>query len=278
MKFDIRYSQDPADAAAYDTAALRSHFLARGVFEPGALRLVYSHADRVIFGGAMPTGTKLSLEGGKELGTGSFLERRELGAINIGSAGRVVVDGIAYELAEGDGIYIGKGIQSVDFESLDAEIPAKFYLMSCPAHRSCPTALIQAANANPRKLGVSESCNVRTIRQYVHPAVCESCQLVMGMTTLERGSVWNTFPPHTHERRMEVYLYFGMAPETRVFHLHGRPDETRHLVVANEEAVISPSWSIHSGVGTGPYTFIWGMAGENQTFDDMDGIAASELR
>jgi 4-deoxy-L-threo-5-hexosulose-uronate ketol-isomerase len=278
MTFDIRYGQDPRDVAGYDTATLRERFLVQGSFVPGALRLTYSHQDRVIFGGAVPTIGPLALEAGKELGTERFLDRRELGVINIGAPGRVVVDGVAHRLDKSDGIYVGRGAASVSFESESASEPARFWLMSSPAHRTCPTVLIPAAKANPRKLGTPEAGNVRTIRQYVHPAVCESCQLVMGLTTLEPGSLWNTFPPHTHERRMEVYLYFWMDEATRVFHLHGRPDETRHLVVANEEAVISPSWSIHSGVGTGPYSFIWGMAGENQTFDDMDGVAPSAIR
>lgn len=278
MTLETRYAQDPRDAAAYGTAALRERFLVGRIFVPGEARLVYTHADRVVFGGVCPVGAPLRLEGGRELGTSSFLERRELGAINIGGPGRALVDGEAFELGAGDGLYLGRGAAEVGFESLDAERPAKFYLMSSPAHRTCPNAAIPAAAANPRRLGDPASGNVRTIRQYVHPAVCESCQLVMGLTTLEPGSLWNTFPPHTHERRMEVYFYFGMAPETRVFHLHGRPEETRHIVVADEEAVISPSWSIHSGVGTGAYSFIWGMAGENQAFDDMDGLAPSQLR
>jgi 4-deoxy-L-threo-5-hexosulose-uronate ketol-isomerase len=278
MKLDIRYGQDPRDAMHYDTATLRERFLVEGVFAMGELALTYSHTDRVVFGGAMPTTKALSLVGGKEFGTENFLDRRELGVINIGEPGRVVVDGVAWPLSKDDGLYVGMGAKTVVFESQSPAHPAKFYLMSSPAHRHCPTVHVPEAKANPRKLGTVEAGNVRTIRQYVHPAVCESCQLVMGLTKLEPGSLWNTFPPHTHERRMEVYLYFGMDANTRVFHLHGRPDETRHIVVANEGAVISPSWSIHSGVGTGPYSFIWGMAGENQTFDDMDGLAPSDLR
>jgi 4-deoxy-L-threo-5-hexosulose-uronate ketol-isomerase len=261
MKLDMRYGHHPRDVKNYDTETLRGQFLVQDVFRPGELRLTYTHVDRVIFGGAMPQGTRLDLVGGKELGTEHFLDRRELGIINIGGPGRVLMDGKPETLAKGDGMYVGMGVGSVGFESVDPADPAKLYL-----------------RANPRTLGAAETSNVRTIYQYVHPAVCKSCQLVMGMTVLAPGSVWNTFPPHTHERRMEVYLYFGMDEQTRVFHLHGRPDETRHIVVANEQAVISPSWSIHSGVGTGAYTFIWGMAGENQTFDDMDGIPPAALR
>lgn len=277
MKLDMRYGNHPDDVKRYDTAELRSRFLVEKVFVPGELSLAYTHVDRVIFGGAFPTAGRLELIGGKELGTERFLDRRELGVICIGGSGRVVVDGEATALVEGDGLYVGMGRASVGFESADAHAGAKFYLVSSPAHQAYPTVKIERAKANPRKLGSPESCNVRTIYQYVHPAVCKSCQLVMGMTLLEPGSVWNTWPPHTHERRMEVYLYFNMAEATRVFHLHGRPDETRHIVVANEQAVISPSWSIHSGVSTGAYTFIWAMAGENQNFDDMDNLAPSDI-
>jgi len=278
MKLDMRYGNHPDDARKYDTSEMRSRFLVERLFAPGELNLAYTHVDRVIFGGASPTSKRLELEGGKELGTERFLDRRELGVINIGAPGRVVLDGKATELGKGDGLYAGMGVASVGFESADPASPAKFYLVSSPAHQSYPTVKIERSKANPRKLGAPESCNVRTIYQYVHPAVCKSCQLVMGLTILEPGSVWNTWPPHTHERRMEVYLYFDMAESTRVFHMHGRPDETRHLVVSNEEAVISPSWSIHSGVGTGAYTFIWAMAGENQNFDDMDNLAPSAIR
>jgi 4-deoxy-L-threo-5-hexosulose-uronate ketol-isomerase len=278
MQLETRYAHHPEDVKGYDSADLRRHFLVEKVFLAGELNLVYSHVDRVVFGGAVPTTRALQLEGGKTFGTPNFLDRRELGVINIGGAGRVLLDGEAFPLAHGDGLYVGKGKAAVGFESEDPARPAKFYLMSCPAHAAYPTVRITRADANPRKLGSAESCNVRTIYQYVHPAVCESCQLVMGWTVLEPGSVWNTYPPHTHERRMEVYLYFDMAEATRVFHFHGQPAESRHLVLANEQAVISPSWSIHSGVGSGPYSFIWGMAGENQTFDDMDVLGPDDLR
>jgi len=278
MQMETRYAHHPEDVKGYDSAALRRHFLVERVFVTGELNLVYSHVDRVVFGGAVPTARTLELEGGKAFGTPNFLDRRELGVINLGGNGRVLVDGEAHPLAHRDGLYVGMGKRSVRLESEDPAHPAKFYLMSCPAHAAHPTVTIPRAAANPRKLGSPESCNVRTIYQYVHPAVCASCQLVMGWTVLEPGSVWNTYPPHTHERRMEVYLYFDMAEATRVFHFHGQPAETRHLVLANEQAVISPSWSIHSGVGSGPYSFIWGMAGENQTFDDMDVLGPDDLR
>lgn len=278
MKLDIRYSNHPEEMKKYDTETLRRHFLVEDIFVAGELRLTYTHVDRVVFGGAAPTSEALALRGGKEFGTPNFLDRRELGVVNLGARGRVTVDGQAQTLENGEGLYVGMGKAAVTFESENPAQPAKFYLVSCPAHAAYPTVHITRQMANPRRLGSPESCNVRTINQYVHPAVCKSCQLALGVTVLEPGSVWNTFPPHTHERRMEVYLYFGMAPETRVFHLHGQPQETRHLVVANEQAVISPSWSIHSGVGTGPYAFVWAMAGENQTFDDMDGLAPGDLR
>lgn len=278
MKLDIRYSNHPEDARRYGTADQRRHFLVEDVFVPGEIRLTYSHQDRVVFGGAVPAAAALKLEAGKDFGTSFFLERRELGVINIGGAGRMVLDGKAYEMAKGDGAYVGMGVEEVSFESVSAAAPAKFYLVSSPAHQAYPTVKIELSKANPKKLGAAETSNARTIYQYVHPAVCKSCQLVMGMTVLEPGSVWNTMPCHTHERRMEVYLYFDMAADARVFHFHGEPSETRHLVVANEQAVISPSWSIHSGVGTGSYTFIWGMAGENQTFDDMDFVSPETLK
>ena len=278
MKLDMRYGHHPEDVKHYDTETLRRHFLAEKIFVTGELTLVYTHVDRVVFGGAVPTTQALALEGGKEFGTPNFLDRRELGVVNLGESGRVILDGKAYTLANGDGLYVGMGTKTVSFESDTPAQPAKFYVMSCPAHATYPTVQITRATANPKKLGAPETCNVRTIYQYVHPAVCQSCQLVMGVTVLEPGSVWNTYPPHTHERRMEVYLYFGMADSTRVFHMHGQPTETRHIVMANEQAVISPSWSIHSGVGSGAYSFIWGMAGENQTFEDMDTLGPNDLK
>ncbi|GAB1482644.1 5-dehydro-4-deoxy-D-glucuronate isomerase [Treponema sp.] len=278
MKLDIRYSNHPEDAKRYTTEEQRGHFLAEGIFQANGIALTYSHQDRVVFGGVMPVSKKLSMEAGKEFGTSYFLERRELGFINIGGEGKVTLDGVVHSMVKGDGAYVGMGTKEVSFESASASDPAKFYLVSSPAHQSYPTVKIEFSKANPKKLGTAEASNARTIYQYVHPAVCKSCQLVMGMTILEPGSVWNTMPCHTHERRMEVYLYFDMAKDARVFHLFGEPTQTRHLVVANEEAVISPSWSIHSGVGTGSYTFIWGMAGENQTFDDMDFVAPETLK
>ena len=278
MKLDIRYAHHPADVKGYGTTQLRDHFLVEQVFVPGEIALTYTHVDRVVFGGATPLDKPLSLVGGKEFGTDVFLERRELGIINIGGEGSVTLDGAVHSMVKGDGFYVGRGTKTVVFASKSSAQPAQFYLASAPAHQSFPSVKIEFSKANPRKVGSPETVNVRTIYQYVHPAVCQSCQLVMGMTMLETGSVWNTMPSHTHERRMEVYLYFDMATDTRVFHLHGQPTETRHLVVSDRQAVISPSWSIHSGVGTGSYTFIWAMAGENQTFDDMDTVKPETLR
>jgi 4-deoxy-L-threo-5-hexosulose-uronate ketol-isomerase len=207
-----------------------------------------------------------------------FLARRELGAINIGGPGAVVVDGQTFEIGTREALYVGAGAKEVRFRSASAAAPAKFYLNSAPAHRSCPHRKISLAEAAPQTLGDAKTANRRTIHKFIVPGVVESCQLTMGMTVLEPGSVWNTMPCHTHERRMEVYFYFDLAPDQVVFHLMGRPDETRHLVVGNEQAVISPSWSLHSGVGTQAYTFIWGMVGENQVFDDMDHLKPSDLR
>jgi 4-deoxy-L-threo-5-hexosulose-uronate ketol-isomerase len=275
---DIRYSSHFEDAKKYDTSDLRRHFLIEELFVPGEIKMTYSHIDRIIVAGVVPTDKALFLEGSKAIGCDYFLERREMGVINIGGSGIITLDGEKYELNNQDGLYVGMGVKEISFESLDASSPAKFYVNSGTAHKTYPTVKIGLENANKVKAGSDEECNKRTINQYVHPAVCQSCQLVMGMTILEPGSVWNTMPCHTHERRMEVYLYFNMDEQSNVFHLMGTPDETRHIVVRNEQAVISPSWSIHSGVGTKNYTFIWGMVGENQTFTDMDVVAAKDLR
>ncbi len=279
MKLDIRYSNHPDDVKRYDTAALREHFLVERIFVPDTLSLTYSHNDRIVFGGAMPVDRVLPLEADtREMGVDFFLERRELGVINIGGAGTVSVDGTVHELGPQDGLYVPMGVREVIFASKDATVPAKFYLNSAPAHHAYEVVRIGLADANHVALGDKDSLNERTIHQYVHPNVCKSCQLVMGMTILERGSAWNTMPCHTHARRMEVYLYFNVPENNVVFHLMGEPGQTRHLVVGNEQAVISPSWSIHSGVGTTNYAFIWGMCGENQTFTDMDGVPADRLR
>jgi 4-deoxy-L-threo-5-hexosulose-uronate ketol-isomerase len=257
---------------------LRERFLIEKVFVKDEIQLTYSHHDRIIAGGVMPVDQELQLPVTKDLGTDYFLERREMGVINIGGAGYIILDGKKYDMAAKDGMYIGALTKEVVFGSKDKNNPAKYYVNSAPAHKQYPTVHIPFASANPNRLGSKKNLNERTIYQYVHPAVCESCQLVMGMTVLEPGSVWNTMISHTHERRMEVYFYFNMEAETRVFHFMGQPNETRHFVIENEQAVISPSWSIHSGVGTSDYTFIWGMCGENKTFTDMDHVDMDQLK
>jgi 4-deoxy-L-threo-5-hexosulose-uronate ketol-isomerase len=278
IDFDIRYADHPDAAKRFTTEEMREKFLISAPFVPGTISLTYSHVDRIIAGGITPTSAPLALEAGKELGVEYFLARREMGVINIGGAGSITIDGTVNNVGSREGMYIGMGSKDVVFASADSSNPAKFYVNSAPAHRSCPTVKIDLEKAKKVELGSPKNLNVRTIHQFVHPAVCDSCQLVMGMTILAPGSVWNTMPCHTHERRMEVYLYFDMAEDTRVFHLMGQPGETRHLVMANEQAAISPSWSIHSGVGTSSYTFIWGMCGENITFDDMDFVDMKDLR
>lgn len=278
MELEIRYASHPDDVKRYTTEELRRHFLVESVFEPDQARLTYSHVDRIITGGIMPVEQAVALTAGKEMGVDYFFERREAGIINIGGKGVITLDGEDFELDTRDGLYIGMGVRDASFRSASAADPARFYFNSAPAHRTYPHTHIQISRANPVHLGSEETSNKRTIYQYVHPDVCQSCQLVMGLTMLEPGSIWNTMPCHTHERRMEVYFYFDMDEATRVFHFMGQPQETRHLLVGNEQAVISPSWSIHSGAGTSNYTFIWGMVGENQTFDDMDHVQAADLR
>lgn len=275
---EVRYDTHPNDAMYYTTEELREHYLIENLFEAGKINTVYSHVDRIIVGGATPAGEALKLEAGDELRAAYFLERRELGIINIGAPGKVTLDGVEYKLGNKDGLYVGRGTKDVVFESDDANNPAKFYFNSAPAHTTYPTVFIDMEKANKRPIGSMEDSNKRTIYQYIHPDVLKTCQLSMGLTRLEEGSMWNTMPCHTHERRMEVYLYFDLPEDSAVFHLMGQPQETRHIVMKNEQAVISPSWSIHSGVGTHCYTFIWGMVGENQDFDDMDHCKTNELK
>ena len=275
---EVRYSVHPKDAKGYDTQRLREEFLIQDLFVPGKLKMVYSHVDRMIIGAVCPAEQPIYLEAGKELRSEYFLERREMGIINIGSKGIVTVDGVEYELDSRDGLYIGMGARDITFSSKDSSSPAKFYFNSTPAHKSYPTEKIEIDKAQPNHLGSLKESNERTIYKYIHPEGVKSCQLVMGMTILNPNNVWNTMPCHTHERRMEVYLYFDLPEDAVVFHYMGEPEETRHIIVRNEEAVISPSWSIHAGVGTSNYTFIWGMAGENQTFSDMDEISMKDLK
>jgi len=275
---EVRYAVSNKDVRTYDTKRLREEFHIDGLFKKDEIKLVYSHYDRIIAGSVCPAEKELKLEAGKEIGADYFLERRELGIINIGEKGIVTLDGKDYELGPRDGLYVGMGTKDIVFKSVDSQKPAKFYINSAPAHMSYPTVKIDINKANPVEMGTKEQLNERTLYQYIHPDVCQSCQLLMGMTVLKEGSVWNTFPCHTHDRRMEVYLYFDMPEDAMVFHMMGEPQETRHIIMRNEEAVISPSWSIHAGVGTSNYTFIWGMAGENQTFSDMDGISMKDLK
>ncbi|MBN1611497.1 MAG: 5-dehydro-4-deoxy-D-glucuronate isomerase [Polyangiaceae bacterium] len=276
---ETRYGIHPDQAKSLDTAGLRREFLVQGLFKVGELNLLYSHTDRIIVGGAVPTSRSLELHADRQsLGSDHFLERRELGVINLGGPGVVRVDGAELALGRLDGLYVGKGTRRVELTSQRSDDPAKYYLASGMAHRTLSTKAITNAMMKHVVLGSSEESNRRTIHQVVHPDVLETCSLVMGFTCLEPGSVWNTMPCHTHERRMEVYLYFDVPDNAVVLHLMGQPAETRHIVARNHEAVIAPSWSIHSGVGTSSYSFIWAMVGENQTFTDMDAVPMDVLR
>jgi 4-deoxy-L-threo-5-hexosulose-uronate ketol-isomerase len=275
---ETRYAHHPEGMKRFTTEELRQHFLVDTLFEPDQVHLTYTHVDRMIFGGVTPAKVELSIKLDRQLGVEYFLERREMGIINIGGEGVVVVDGVEYTMQLRDGLYVGKGTKEVSFRSINADVPAKFYVNSTPAHHNYPTVKIDINKINPLHAGEPNTLNERKIYQYIHPNVCESCQLQMGLTMLSPGSVWNTMPCHTHERRMEVYFYFDMEPDTRVFHFMGQPDETRHLVLKNEQAVISPSWSIHTGTATSNYTFIWGMCGENITYYDMDHVKMEDLR
>jgi len=277
MKLDSRYAAHPEDVKKYATEQLRASHLINEIFKADEVKLTYSHYDRIIAGGIMPVEAAVPLTGGKELASGYFLQRREMGVINVGGAGRVTADGQLYSMQPQDGLYVGMGAKEIIFESDDRNMPAKFYLNSATAHQTYPNRKINIQEANPKPLGTAEQCNKRTIYQYLHPAVLQTCQLCMGLTILEPGSNWNSMPCHLHERRMEVYFYFHLG-DGIVFHMMGKPDETRHIIVHNEQAVISPSWSIHTGVGTRNYAFIWGMAGENQDFDDMDPVDPLSLR
>lgn len=277
---DIRQSIHSDHAKQLDTEGLRKEFLIEKIFEADQYTMVYSHIDRIVVGGIMPVAKKVSIsdEVGKQFGVSYFLERREFGAINIGGDATVTVDGVVYQVRSKEAIYISKGSRNVEFASVDPKKPAKLYYNSAPAHAVLKTKVITQNDAIKQEMGSLETCNKRTICKYLVPDAVETCQLSMGMTRLEEGSNWNSMPCHTHERRMEVYFYFDMDQDTIVFHMMGKPQETRHIVMHNEQAVISPSWSIHSGVGTKSYTFIWGMIGENLTYDDMDHIKMLDIR
>ncbi|MBR4831666.1 MAG: 5-dehydro-4-deoxy-D-glucuronate isomerase [Butyrivibrio sp.] len=285
---ELRTACSPKDEKTYDTQRLRQEFLIDDLFKPDEIKLVYSHIDRIITGSAVPVKGELKLTAGDELRAEYFLQRREMGVINIGGAGSITIDGKIYEVDHKQGMYIGMGARDISFASKEAATPAKFYINSAPAHKTYPTVLIKREGTpsedvviikdeNKKELGSSVESNHRVINKYILPGQVETCQLEMGMTELKPGSVWNTMPCHTHDRRMEVYLYFDIPQDAIVMHFMGEPTETRHIVMRNEQAVISPSWSIHSGCGTQAYTFIWGMVGENQDFDDMDDCAMTDL-
>ena len=279
---DIRYSCNQRDFKRYTTQETRDEFLITGLYKADEVVSVYSHVDRMVTFGCMPVNEVVSLDKGLDVwhnfGTKYVLERREIGIFNLGGSGKIVADGTEYALGYKDCLYITMGTKEVTFASDDKENPARFYMVSAPAHRAYETKLITIAEAAKRPLGSVETCNKRVINQFIHPSVLKTCQLLMGMTAMEPGSNWNTMPSHTHERRMEIYTYFEVPENQVVFHMMGEPTETRHVVMQNYDAIISPSWSIHSGVGTSNYTFIWAMGGENQEFDDMDNIATPNLK
>ena len=271
--FDIRFAIDPVSASTMNTGELREHFLIDDLFVEGQVNWTYTHYDRMAVGGAVPGGKALALETIKPTGTANFLDRRELIAVNIGAAGTISVDGTDHAVASRDMLYVGMGAKAVQF----AGEGAKFYLLSAPAHASHPTVLIRQSDAKRLDLGSQETANERSIFQFVNADSVKTCQLVVGLTSFAPGSVWNTMPAHVHDRRMEAYLYFDLKPDAFVVHLMGEPEETRHLIVRNEEAVISPPWSIHSGAGTGAYTFIWAMAGDNVDYTDVEKVGMDEL-
>ncbi|WP_221420330.1 5-dehydro-4-deoxy-D-glucuronate isomerase [Fulvivirga sp. M361] len=276
---EIRYAAHPGDVKNYTTDQLRANYLIDSVMKPGEISCVYSMHDRMITLGIVPVDAPITLPSFEEYTKSEyFLERRELGIFNVGGAGSVIVDGVKYDLQKKECLYIGKGSKDVVFASESANEAAEFFVNSCPAHKEYPTTKAAQSDANEVNLGVQENSNERTIYQFIHEDGIQSCQLVMGFTTMKPGSIWNTFPPHTHNRRMEVYFYFDVPENQVVIHFMGDPEETRHLVMHNKQAVISPEWSIHSGAGTSAYSFVWGMAGENKAFTDMDAVDINALR
>lgn len=275
---EIRFQSSPKETKGMNTEEIRANYLVPSLLNADVLKLVYSHFDRVIVGGVKPVHQTIELPNEPELRAAYFLERRELGIINVAGAGVVVADGVRYELNKLDALYLGKGTQSVSFASVSKDDPAGFFLMSTTAHHTYPNRKMTKEEASPVNLGETATANKRTIYKYIHQDGIQSCQLVMGLTVLSEGSVWNSVPPHTHTRRMEVYFYFDLPDAHRVFHLMGEPTETRHIVMANHEAVISPPWSVHCGPGTTNYGFIWAMAGENYTFTDMDPVAIADMK
>lgn len=276
---EVRYSPDQNGFKKMTTGELRGSFLIESLFVPNTIPMVYSDVDRSITGSAVPAGEVLKLEASKkEMAAEYFCQRREIGLMNIGDKGSIIIDGTEYEMNYRDALYIGRGSKSIEFKSVDAEKPAHFYFVSYPAHKEYPTKHIKFEDAIHRQLGSVEDANKRTINQYIHPDILQTCQVAMGLTELEPGSVWNTMPAHTHQRRSEVYMYFNLKPEAFVVHMLGGPKETRHVIIRDRQAVLSTSWSLHSGCGTQAYSFIWAMGGENQVFDDMDWIPMKDLK
>jgi 4-deoxy-L-threo-5-hexosulose-uronate ketol-isomerase len=275
---EIRFAHSPQETARMDTDALRQHFLVQQLMQADKLSLVYSHCDRMIIGGVKPVSKKITLSNPAELRANYFLERREMGIINVGGKGVVSADGKNYPVGKLDALYLGKGTKKVTFASAAKKNPAIFYLLSAPAHHAYPTAVCSKAQAMPVQLGEAATANKRTVYKYIHLDGIKSCQLVLGLTILAEGSVWNSVPPHTHTRRMEVYFYFDVPGTHRVFHYMGEPQQTRHIVMGNHEAVISPPWSTHFGCGTASYGFIWGMVGENLVYTDMDAAPVDTLK
>lgn len=274
----VLYGASPADIAAMDTDRLRAEFLVEDLFAKGDTRFVYTHVDRMILGAAVPVADALSFGDGADVGTELFFTAREMGIANLGGPGTVTVDDETFQVANRDIVYVGRGVEKVTFTSDDSTHPARFYMNSVPAGAGIPSRLITRAQSKPLTLGDDARANKRTLRMYIHPEVTPSCLLLMGITDPAPNNIWNTMPPHLHERRMEAYCYFDLGEEDRVVHLMGRPDQTRHLMVADGNAVLSPAWSIHMGAGTGPYAFVWGMTGENQAYTDVDPVAVKDLK
>lgn len=278
MTMKVLYGAAPDDVKGYDTQRLRDAFLMTDLFAADCVNFAYTHVDRLILGGAMPVETRLAFGSGEDIGTPYLLSAREMGIANLGGTGTIAVDGEIFTLENRDVLYVGRGAREIVVSSLSADVPARFYMNSVPAGTDFPHRLITRKEAKPLDLGDTRRSNKRRLAMYIHPEVSPSCLLLMGITDLAEGSAWNTMPPHLHERRMEAYCYFDLAPEDRVMHMMGRPEETRHLVVANGDAVLSPAWSIHMGAGTGPYAFVWGMTGENQEYNDVSPVAVADLK
>lgn len=278
INFNSRFAISPEEVKQMNTAQLREHFLIENIFEAGKVHLTLSHYDRFIAGGIMPLGEKIELPNPEKLKANYFLERRELGIINVGGTGTIIADNVRFEIGFKEALYIGQSTKKVVFSSSDQNNPAKFYINSAPAHHAYPSKKISKKDAEKVETGSAETANHRVINKLLVNSVVPTCQLQMGMTELKSGSVWNTMPAHTHDRRMEVYFYFEVPEGQSVSHFMGEPQETRHIWMQNEQAVISPNWSIHAGAGTSNYTFIWGMAGENLNYGDMDKVEITELR